>query len=213
MSDMGTIMAQDAPNPGEAKASEAARGLESFLATAATRGAGRKPAPVESWHPPFCGDIDMRIARDGTWFYNGSPIGRPALVKLFASILRRDPERYVLVTPVECVGIKVEDVPFIGVEMEETSAEHGPALRIRTNVDDEIAVGRDHALKFEKGEADGIVPYVLVRGDLWARLTRTLFFDLVGRGELEDVNGETMFGVRSGGRFFPMAPAKDIEVE
>jgi uncharacterized protein len=205
-------MAQDAPSLGEAKASEAAHGLESFLANAATTGAGRKPAPVESWHPPFCGDIDMRIARDGTWFYNGSPIGRPALVNLFASILRKDPERYVLVTPVECVGIKVEDVPFIGVEIEETSGEQKPALRIRTNVDDEIIVGRDHPLKFEKGEADGIVPYVLVRGGLWARLTRTLFFDLVGRGEVEDCNGEAMFGVRSGGQFFPMAPAKDIDV-
>jgi uncharacterized protein len=208
---MGSTMAQDAPNLGEAKASEATRSLESFLASAATTGGGRKPAPVESWHPPFCGDIDMRIARDGIWFYNGSPIGRPALVKLFASILRKDPERYVLVTPVECVGIKVEDVPFMGVEMKETSTEHGPALRIRTNVDDEITVGCDHALKFEQGEADGIVPYVLVRGGLWARLTRTLFFDLVSRGEVEDCNGEAMFGVRSEGRFFPMAPAKDIE--
>jgi uncharacterized protein len=204
------IMAQDPPNPSEAEASQAAHGLESFLAAATMTGTGRKPAPVENWHPPFCGDIDMRIARDGTWFYNGSPIGRPALVKLFASILRKDPARYVLVTPVECVGIKVEDVPFIGVEMEESSTEHGPALRIRTNVDDEITVGHDHPLKFEKGEADGIIPYVLIRGDLWARLTRTLFFDLVDKGEQEDCNGEAMFGVRSKGLFFPMAPARDI---
>src|SRR5271168_4991872 len=128
-------MAEDVPNRGDAKAGDATSGLDSLLAAAGSATEpGRKPAPVETWHPPFCGDIDMRVARDGSWFYNGSPIGRPALVKLFASVLRKDPERYVLVTPVECVGIKVEDVPFIAVEMHEIATERGPALRMRTNV-------------------------------------------------------------------------------
>jgi uncharacterized protein len=205
-------MAEDVLNLGEAKALDAASSLDSFLAAAAqATGPARKPAPVDTWHPPFCGDIDMRIARDGTWFYNGTPIGRPALVKLFASILRQDPERYVLVTPVECVGIKVEDVPFIAVEMHETTTERGGALQIRTNVDDEIIVDREHPLRFEKGDADGLVPYVRVRGGLWARLTRALFFDLVGRGEIENCDGKPMFGIRSGGEFFPMAPAGDVE--
>jgi uncharacterized protein len=205
-------MAEEVPNRGRGEASGAAGRLDGLLAAARSGADGaRKPAPVEKWHPPFCGDIDMRIARDGTWFYGGTPIGRPALVKLFASILRKDPERYVLVTPVECVGIKVEDVPFVAVEMHETASSDGPALRLRTNVDDEILVDRDHPLKFERGEADGVVPYVLVRGGLWARLTRTLFFDLVERGEVDEAAAEPMFGVRSSGIFFPMAPATAIQ--
>jgi uncharacterized protein len=204
-------MAEEVPNRGRPEFSGAAGRLDTLLAAARSGADGaRKPAPVETWHPPFCGDIDMRIARDGTWFYGGTPIGRPALVKLFASILRKDPERYVLVTPVECVGIKVEDVPFVAVEMHEMSSSDGPALRLRTNVDDEILVDRDHPLKFERGEADGVVPYVLVRGGLWARLTRTLFFDLVERGEVEEGAAEPMFGVRSRGIFFPMSPAAAI---
>jgi hypothetical protein len=205
------MMAEEAPNRGEGKTSAASERLDSLLANAGNSAdLARKPAPVEDWHPPFCGDIDMRIARDGTWFYNGTPIGRLPLVKLFASILRKDPDRYVLVTPVECVGIKVEDVPFIAVEMNEEAGQDGPLLRLRTNVDDEIRVDREHPLKFEPGEADGIVPYVRVRGDLWARLTRSLFFELVARGEVAEHAGRSMFGVRSGGEFFPMAPAEEI---
>ena len=205
-------MAKEVPIEGKSEPKGAAEQLSSLLAAAGSaRERGRKPAPVENWHPEFCGDIDMRIARDGTWFYSGSPIGRPALVKLFASILRKDPDRYVLVTPVECVGIKVEDVPFIAVEMREIGTAAGPSLRLRTNLDDEVVVDRDHPLRFERGASDGIVPYARVRGGLWARLTRTLFFDLVARGEVEGEADEAMFGVRSAGQFFAMAPASEIE--
>ena len=206
---MGRPTSEDAQN--QAAAIRATTDLASLVAATGGTSDARRPAPVETWHPPFCGDIDMRIARDGTWFYNGTPIGRPALVKLFASILRKDPERYVLVTPVECVGIKVDDVPFIAVEMQETDTPQGPGLRLRTNVDDEVVVDHEHPLRFERGAADGVVPYVLVRGGLWARLTRTLFFDLAARGEVERVGGEAMFGVRSAGQFFAMAPAADVE--
>jgi hypothetical protein len=205
-------MAEDVPNRGKAETSIALGGLESLLAAARQTGKPvQKAAPVDMWHPPFCGDIDMRIARDGTWFYNSTPIGRPALVKLFASILRKDPERYVLVTPVECVGIRVEDVPFIAVEMSTVETPEGSALHLRTNVDDEVVVGREHPLRFEHGEADGVVPYVRIRGGLWARLTRALFFDLVALGDVEDHDGEAMFGVRSGGEFFAMAPAAEMQ--
>ena len=200
-------MAKEVPFEGKS----GPEGATKSAAAGAAHERGRKPAPVEKWHPEFCGDIDMRIARDGTWFYNGSPIGRIALVKLFASILRKDPERYVLVTPVECVGIKVEDVPFIAVEMREISTEAGPALWLRTNLDDEVVVDGDHPLRFERGASDGVVPYVRVRGGLWARLTRTLFFDLVARGEVDEEAGDKMFGVRSAGQFFAMAPASEIE--
>ncbi|WP_410369454.1 DUF1285 domain-containing protein [Chelatococcus asaccharovorans] len=167
---------------------------------------GRGPAPVDQWHPPFCGAIDMRIAADGTWFYQGSPIRRPALVKLFASILRKDPDGYVLVTPVECVGISVDDLPFLAVEM---ARDAGGALHFRTNVDDIVAVDADHPLRFETDADGGLKPYVRVRGDLWARLTRALVHDLVDGAE--ERNGS--FGVPSGDLFFPIAAMHELDAE
>jgi uncharacterized protein len=177
--------------------------------SAAVRGGGAKTPPVERWNPPFCGDIDMRIAADGTWFYNGTPIGRPALVRLFASILRRDPERFVLVTPVERVGIAVEDAPFLAVEMAVAGDGLGRTIAFRTNVDDLVHVDAAHPLRFDKDEGGGIKPYVLVRGGLWALVTRALTFDLVELGEDRAVDGALMFGVGVGAIFFPIAPASD----
>lgn len=165
------------------------------------------PPPVERWNPAYCGEIDMRIASDGTWYYMGTPINRPALVKLFASVLRKDPERYVLVTPVERVGIAVEDVPFIAVEMAVEGEGGGRQIAFRTNVDDLVQVGPDHPLRFERDAGDGIKPYVLVRGGLWARVTRSLAFDLIALGEEREVDGEILFGIHAGGPFFPIAPA------
>jgi hypothetical protein len=182
-------------------------GLEN-LSRAAGEASRRGPPPVHLWNPPYCGEIGLRIARDGTWFYQGSPIGRAALVKLFSSILRKDPERYVLVTPVEMIGIEVEDAPFLAVEM---TVEAGPALRFRTNVDDEVVVDAAHPLRFEPGPSGGLKPYVLVRGDLWALVSRALYYDLVERGETRDIAGRQMYGVVSSGVFFPMAPADEIE--
>ena len=167
----------------------------------------RGPAPVHLWNPPYCGEIDMRIAADGTWFYNGSPIGRAPLVQLFSSILRKDPERYVLVTPVERVGIKVDDAPFLAVEM---AREEG-RIGFRTQVDDFVWVGPENPLRFETGAAEGVKPYVRIRGDLWALVKRALFYDLVELGVTEPHEGEDWFGVRSGGVFFPMRRASEIE--
>ena len=163
--------------------------------------------PVHLWNPPFCGDIDMRIAADGTWFYLGSPIGRAPLVKLFSSILRKDPDRYVLVTPVERVGIRVDDAPFLAVEMRRD----GDRVGFRTQVDDFVWVDAEHPLRFEPGAAEGVKPYVRVRGDLWALVKRALFYDLVDLGVVEPHLGEDWFGVRSGGAFFPMQRAAEIE--
>ncbi len=160
----------------------------------------RGPAPVEQWHPPYCGPIDIRIAADGTWFYAGTPIVRRALVTLFSGILRRDPERYVLVTPVECLGIVVEDAPFVGVAM----AEDDGTLVIGTNVGDDVRAGRDHPIRFALDESGGVKPYVHVRGGLEARLTRSLALELLERAESRDVNGAERFGVTSGGVFFPL---------
>lgn len=149
----------------------------------------------------------MRIASDGSWHYQGSPIGRPELVRLFASILRRDPERFVLVTPVECVGIRVDDAPFLAVEMEAADAN----LVFRTNVDDVVTAGPDHPLRFEREPDGGLRPYLLVRGGLWARVLRPVYFELVEAAETREVDDMPMFGVSSGGTFFPMAPAAEIE--
>lgn len=156
-----------------------------FLDVAAQH-AGRKPPPVHLWNPAFCGDIDMRIATDGRWFYMGTPINRLPLVKLFASILRRDPERYVLVTPVERVGIMVEDAPFLAVEMEPIAHEGGETLAFRTNLDEIVVLDAEHPLRFELEATGGLKPYIRVRGDLWARLTRSLALDLAARFEEED---------------------------
>ena len=167
--------------------------------------------PVERWNPPFCGDIDMRIGADGTWFYQKTPIGRPALVKLFASVLKREGDKYFLVTPVEKVGIVVDDVPFLAVEMHVSDDNTGRILQFRTNVDDWISAGRGHALRFEpQPKTGGLKPYLHVRRDLWAKVTRALFYDLVGMGEERDVDGKTMFGVLSQGEFFAMAEASAL---
>jgi hypothetical protein len=167
--------------------------------------------PVELWDPPYCGDIDMRIATDGTWFYQKTPIGRPALVKLFASILKREGDKHFLVTPVEKVGIVVDDAPFLAVEMKTTVGDAGQVLEFRTNVDDWVPAGRDHPLRFElQQQTGGLKPYLHVRRDLWAKVTRALFYDLVALGEERDVDGKAMFGVASQGEFFVMAEASAV---
>lgn len=167
--------------------------------------------PVHLWNPPFCGDIGLRIARDGTWFYRGSPIGRPALVKLFSTILRKDADRYVLVTPVEMVAIEVEDAPFLAIEMSSQTEARGPLLRFRTNVDEWVAADADHPLRFETGASGGLKPYLKVRGDLWALVNRPVFYDLVACGEIRDIGGQALYGVASGGQFFVIAAADAIE--
>jgi uncharacterized protein len=173
--------------------------------------ARRALPPVEQWDPPFCGDIDMRIGRDGTWFYCGAPIGRPALVRLFSTILRKDSDGYVLVTPVEKVGIKVEDAPFLAVEMTVANQGNDQVLRFRTNVEDWVEAGFNHSMRFEKAACDGIKPYVHVRGDLWALVTRALFLDLAELGEIREHDGACYFGVTSAGCFFPMANVDEIK--
>jgi hypothetical protein len=181
--------------------------------TDAAKSAARKGLPpVHLWNPPFCGDLDMRIAADGTWFYLKTPIGRLPLVKLFASILKCEGNKYFLVTPVEKCGIVVEDAPFIAVELRVEHGNDGQALHFRTNVDDWVTCGAGHALRFEpEAGTGGLKPYLHVRRDLWARVKQALFFDLVGLGEERTVDGVRMFGVRSAGEFFAMAPADRLE--
>jgi uncharacterized protein len=168
--------------------------------------------PVHLWNPPFCGDLDMRIAADGTWFYLKSPIGRASLVKLFASVLKREADKYFLVTPVEKCGIVVEDAPFLAVELRVEMEDAGQLLHFRTNVDDWVTAGPEHPLRFElQGATGGLKPYLHVRNDLWALVTRALFYDLVELGEEREVDGELMFGVVSAGQFFAMARADSMK--
>jgi uncharacterized protein len=182
------------------------------LAGAAKRAAAKGPPPVHLWDPPFCGDLDIRVAPDGTWFYLGSPIGRAPLVKLFASVLKREGEKYFLVTPVEKIGITVEDAPFTAIEMKVEEGEPGRVLRFRTNVDEWIACGPDNRLRFEpEPDTGGLKPYLHVRRDLWAKVSRALFYDLVALGEERDLAGTAMFGVVSMGEFFAMAPADSLK--
>ena len=180
-------------------------GLEA-IAAALPRDKGLPP--VARWNPPFCGDIDMRIAADGVWFYQKTPIGRPALVKLFASVLKKEGDKYFLVTPVEKVGLKVDDVPFLAVEMSAGADDQGrQMLTFRTNVDDSVTAGPGHALRFEPEVTGGLRPYLHVRRDLWAKVTRAVFYDLVALGEERVADGRRMFGIASAGAFFPMVEA------
>jgi hypothetical protein len=188
-------------------ANERQTGLDSIAG--AVRQEGKKgPPPVHLWNPPFCGDLDMRIAGDGTWFYLKTPIGRPALVKLFASVLKREEDRYFLVTPVEKCGITVDDAPFLAVELKMEEGPRGRVLHFRTNVDDWVACGPDHALRFDPEAATGgLKPYLHVRRGLWAKVKRALFYDLVALGEEREIAGKLMFGIASDGEYFVMAPA------
>lgn len=185
-------------------------GLDS-IAGAARNAAQKGPPPVHLWNPPYCGEIDMRIAADGTWFYQKTPIGRMPLVKLFASVLKREDDNYYLVTPVEKAGIVVDDAPFLAVEMQSEATSGGSnerTLRFRTNVDDWVDCGPEHALRFDpEPSTGGLKPYLHVRRGLWAKVTRALFYDLVALGEERPVDGQPMFGVASQGAFFVMAPA------
>ncbi len=178
------------------------------LAAAAKAARKKGPPPVHLWNPPFCGDLDMRIARDGTWFYLGTPIGRHELVKLFASIIRKDGADYFLVTPVEKVGIKVDDAPFVAVDFNRD----GDALVFVTNVGDEVRAGPDHPIRVVRDPQTGEPsPYVLIRRNLEALIDRKSFYRLVDIGEVANHGDCDWFGLRSEGVFFPIIPAAELE--
>ena len=169
---------------------------------------GRGLPPVEKWDPPFCGDLDMRIARDGTWFYLGTPIGRPELVKLFSSILRKDGADYFLVTPVEKVGITVDDAPFVAVDFEATGDGPDQVLTFTTHVGDMAIAGPDHPIRVARDPETGEPsPYVLIRRNLEALIDRKSFYRLVEIGTHHD----GWFGLWSGGQFFPVIPSRELD--
>jgi hypothetical protein len=168
---------------------------------------GSKLPPVHLWNPPFCGDIDMRIAADGTWYYMNSPIGRKPLYLLFSRVLRRDDGKYFLVTPVEKCGIRVDDAPFTAIRMQANGKGRDQTILFETNCDDTVTVDAAHPLRFEdESGTNGLKPYVLVRANLEALVVRSLFYDLVALGVTEG----DWFGVWSSGHFFPMQKASEI---
>ena len=173
----------------------------------AARAKGRGLPPVHLWNPPFCGDLDMRIARDGTWFYLGTPIGRPELVRLFSTILRRDGDKYFLVTPVEKVGITVDDAPFVAVDFEVVGAGETQELRFETNVGDYLTAGPDHPIRVTRDPETGEPsPYILVRANLEALIDRKSFYRLVDIG----TDHEGWFGLWSGDAFFGVIPSDEL---
>ena len=184
--------------------------LEALVARAKHAGDGLPP--VDKWHPEFCGDLDIQIKRDGTWFYMGTPIGRAPLVRLFSTVLRKDEDgKTYLITPVEKVGITVEDAPFVAVEMNASGKENDQVLTFRTNVGDLVECGPENPLHFEIiGETDQLKPYVLVRGRLEALVARPVMYELISHGEEIDVDGQIMFALRSKGAVFPVMPAAKL---
>ncbi len=169
--------------------------------------------PIHLWDPPARPDIGLAIQRNGAWTYEGSPIERTALVKLFASVLRREDDgHYFVVTPIEKVPVRVVDAPFMAVEMEIRGSGTMQDLIWRTNVDDVVVTGAEHVLRFAlEGPHGGLKPYVLIRNDLEARVTRALYYDLVDLGTELSIEGVAHFGVWSGGQFFAMAEAATLD--
>lgn len=198
---------------GKITAAKDAAGLEALISRAASTDKGLPP--VEKWDPEFCGDLDMEIRTDGTWFYMGTPIGRAPLVRLFSTVLRKDEDgKTYLVTPVEKVGIRVEDAPFVGVEMNVSAKGPDQVLTFRTNVGDVVAAGADHPMRFEiAGDNDELKPYLHVRGRLEALISRALMYDIVELGGPEMIDGVETFCVRSGGLAFPIMPMKQLEAQ
>lgn len=184
---------------------------ESLASSARAAAKSRGPAPVHLWDPPFCGDLDMRIARDGTWFYLGTPIGRIELVKLFSSILKREGDDYFLVTPVEKVGITVEDAPFVAVDFDASGQGRDQSLRFRTNVDEHVTASAQNPIRVTRDADTGEpAPYVLVRTNLEALIDRKSFYRLVELGVTHSHDGNDWFGLWSQGVFFPMIPADEL---
>ena len=188
---------------GQKTVTPSAESLAASLTAAKTRGL----PPVHLWNPPFCGDLDMRIARDGTWFYQGTPIGRPGLVKLFSSIIKKEGNKYFLVTPVEKVGITVDDAPFVAVDFEARGDGQAQVLTFTTQVGDKAIAGDELPIRVERDAETGEPsPYVRIRANLDALIDRKSFYRLVDLGTHHD----DWFGVWSSGTFFPIIPSSEL---
>lgn len=199
------IVKRDAAAPGAT-----APGAEG-LAAAVGRFAKKGPPPVHLWNPPYCGEIDIRIAADGLWYYLGTPIGRQPLVDLFASILKVEDGRFYLVTPVEKVGIRVDDAPLFAWDADIAGEGRAQDIRFTTRTGDQVVAGPDHPIRVDRDPVDGEpAPYVHIRRGLWARIDRKTFYRLVEACVHDVLDGTSWFGLWSGGTFFPVIPSADL---
>jgi hypothetical protein len=183
--------------------------LMRYAAALEGAGEGRKLPPVDKWNPQVCGEIDLVIRSDGVWMHEGTPIGRPRLVRLLSTVLKREGDEYFLVTPVEKMKIRVEDAPFLAVVMRREDGSAGRRLVFSTNVGDDVVAGAGDPIELRERRAQK-APYVHVRKGLWALIARSVFYDLVSLGETREVNGESVFGVSSDGAFFPFGAAAAV---
>ncbi len=199
-----------APRPELEDMQEGTSMLEALVARAGSH--GKNLPPVELWYPDFCGEIDMVIKRDGTWFYMGTPIGRAPLVRLFSTVLRKDDDgKTYLVTPVEKIEITVEDAHFVAVEMSQQGKGKDQVLTFRTNVGDVVEASDQNPLRFEiVKENQGVKPYLLVRGRLEALVSRAVMYDLIALGEDVEIDGVSEFALRSNGAVFPIMNLDDL---
>lgn len=173
--------------------------------------AQRPLPPVEKWNPDHSGELDLLIRGDGVWMHEGTPITRARLVRLFSTVLRKEGDRFFLVTPVEKLAIKVEDAPFTAVLMRAEGAGDSQSLIFTTNVGDIVVAGPDHEIVYRARAGGGEkAPYIHVRAGLDALIVRSVFYDLVALGETRETDGEESFGVFSSGVFFPFGPASEI---
>lgn len=181
-----------------------AAALENVIA-AAKQAPGRGLPPVHLWHPEHCGEIDIVIKKNGLWFHEGTPIGREALVRLFSTVLRKDPDGYVLVTPVEKLSITVEDAPFVAVRLDAVDG----VLKFTNNVGDEVEAGPDHPIRVEMDpETLEPRPYVHVRGGLEALINRPVFYELAELAEMRPCEGGSVMSVCSNHAWFPIGPVE-----
>ncbi|MGI1668775.1 MAG: DUF1285 domain-containing protein [Neptuniibacter sp.] len=174
-------------------------------ASKAIEKAGSGIPPLEKWNPEFCGDIDMRIARDGRWFYMGTPIGRPAMVKLFSGVLWQEEGKHYLKTPVEKVGIQVDDAPFLFVSVDQQDGEHGPELVFTSTTDDRVIAGKEHPISVEVcSDTEEPSPYIEVRFGMRGLINRTVFYQLVEMAEEKKSNGRRVLTLESQGETFEL---------
>ena len=167
--------------------------------------------PIEKWNPPFCGDIDMTISKSGKWYYMGSEIKRPAMVKLFSGILRLESDNsYYLVTPVEKVRIQVEDAPFVAVAITKEQSEGMNTVTFRTNLNDEIVLSKENPLSIEIKKNDEPSPYITVRNNLRALISRSVFYELVDLAETIPIDGVPYLAIKSQGEIFKIHKVENL---
>ncbi len=184
---------------------------ESLMKAAQDAQKGGKLPPVHLWNPDFCGDLDMEIKRDGTWFYMGTPIGRHAMVKLFSSILKLEDGKFYLVTPVEKVGIRVVDAPFVAVDMDAGGSGPDQVLKFTTQVEDVVIASAENPIRVIRDAGGEPSPYVMIRAGMEALIDRKTFYRMIDLGTAHVVDGTDWFGVWSKGAFFPVIPVAELE--